>query len=530
MFTRGRYTRQPYTRGAGKVAKQELKVADQLAVALDESVQREIVAPEIIKSSDTLKVVIDDTTRRYSTIQRERGRSWNVKDIRVAVDYSNVKTALVGVALGEEYDEETGEAKAMTFEDVEWVKGEPFEVHEDLTIEAPVDKPLGQNWVGDPEAKELYGIYDTSKQEMLHRYGKHDSEANTPETLLWYTWLVLQRNNKPKVNVETTVADLERVRVFDVITGESLELDHEKIRLGNICRVLVRHEGVDIAKEARIIGITRHLKDPDKTIVELGDYDERRASDRFRNLSSRVERNERETTRVVASSKDYADQILQQMADGVYPYEGTFIEETKIYTPELHSPLVIGLEGFFKELIAGSSDNYMHLLDDEGSPYLNFYDDDTLRMELTSDRMQLYTTAGDYGGALLGQEDPTHGLPAITMLSPFMSRLLSFDSNYGLDRSTGIATRVHSGDLSLKPELQLYALDEENEDVLSFINVSQDIELISAMGMVKVQSNAIELDGVVGIGYVNPNHPDRKYVLRVDGEDGIGVINFKTEE
>lgn len=184
----------------------------------------------------------------------------NLQNISIQVDYSEVKTALVGVAIGEEVDLLTGDPLPLTFKGAEWSKASGN----------PADKPYGQDWVGDEDARELYGIPD-GQGGMLHRYGTFDSQGTTPLGVLQGTWTALQNRNKPKVTVDVTMTDLEQVKVVDIETGEPVQLSHEKIRLGNLCHVIARHKGIKAALEARVSYIRRPLNQPENTEITLGD-------------------------------------------------------------------------------------------------------------------------------------------------------------------------------------------------------------------------------------------------------------------
>ena len=187
---------------------------------------------------------------------------WDLQGIDIKVDHSNIKTALVGVGLGDEIDLATGEPLPLTFKDAVWSKADGD----------PANKPLGQDWVGNEDARLLYGIYDPATGEMRHRFRKYDSQAETPEGLLQATWLIGTRYHfRPQVNIEAPVADLEQVKIADIVSGGLVQLSHEKIRLGNVCYVLARDKGVIADLDVKILRVERHLKDPEQTRVIFGD-------------------------------------------------------------------------------------------------------------------------------------------------------------------------------------------------------------------------------------------------------------------
>lgn len=163
----------------------------------------------------------------------------------------------------------------------------------------------------------------------------------------------------------------------------------------------------------------------------------------------------------------YADQIHLgniEHEDGMTVIRGGYlnadvIEANSIIAEKLNVNDLSAISGNFTDLTCGSDSDYVTLYESAGKPYVTFVDSDVIRMGLTSDRLQLFTSEGNYGGTLIGEEEDTYGLPAITMVSPFMSRLLSVDSVHSFDRSSGIASRVHSNDLEIKPDVQMFAID-----------------------------------------------------------------------
>ncbi|MEW9503234.1 phage tail spike protein, partial [Jeotgalibacillus marinus] len=160
------------------------------------------------------RIVISDNqiTDRYIDILPRRGADTG-KTLSISKDLQSIhrtvvsypKTALYGRGKGEEGD---GSDKRLTFEEVEWSteKGDP------------VDKPLGQKWVGDPEALKKYGRENFTR----HRFDFFDSsDEEDPKQLLTNTWNALQEKNQILVSYDLSAISLEK------IAG----LEHEKVRL-----------------------------------------------------------------------------------------------------------------------------------------------------------------------------------------------------------------------------------------------------------------------------------------------------------
>jgi len=216
----------------------------------------------------------------------------NLEGLDIKVDYDGIKTALYGFAAGTAMD--------LDFEDQEVKAPEKMDfagIWYDTDAGDPFDKTLGQRYVGDDEAREAYGIYDPATNEWRHRFGVHESEAETEEDLLLATYQVLQRKKQPRVTVDAAVSDLEKAALVDINTGDLVQLDHMKIRLGNICHVIARHKGIFAAMEMRITEVQRNLKEPQKTQVRLGDPVPL-GSDQFLGLADHMETQARQRRRL----------------------------------------------------------------------------------------------------------------------------------------------------------------------------------------------------------------------------------------
>jgi hypothetical protein len=182
----------------------------------------------------------------------------------------------------------------------------------------------------------------------------------------------------------------------------------------------------------------------------------------------------------IYTGKIYASQIeLGSMdeEDGMTIIRGGYlntetIEASSITADKLFVNDLTAITANFTYLRSGSVSDYVELYESAGKPYVNFIDSDKLRMGLTSDRLQFFTTLGNYGGTLVAEEDPMWNLPAITVASSFMARMISVDSFVGFDRSSGVASRIHSGDLNIPPELQIYTLDFHEETEVDKLTIT----------------------------------------------------------
>ncbi|MGM0863369.1 MAG: phage tail spike protein [Bacillota bacterium] len=208
---------------------------------------------------DRIEIDGNKIAGRYIEILSRRGsdtgKRWEIdKDID-SLNYrieSNPKTALYGRGSSIETDG-GGFTRKITFADVEWkvVNGDP------------VDKPLGQEWVGDPQALLEYGRKNEDESRR-HRFGFFDDgEQKDAAQLLSDTWDALQFQKAAFLNVEMDVYLLEQISGYE----------HERARLGDTTIAIDDSFSRPIELESRIIRFAYDISDPENTgEVELGNF------------------------------------------------------------------------------------------------------------------------------------------------------------------------------------------------------------------------------------------------------------------
>lgn len=228
-------------------------------------------------------------TKRYIDVVKRRGvltgkRFEAGKDILSTsrtVDTSGIKTALHGRGASREND-----LPRITFADVVWVKANGD----------PVDKPLGQTWVGDPEALQLWGYEQGSR----HRWGFYDGQEEDPGQLLLNTWNDLQSQKKANETYEFDVILLEQI----------LGYDHEKVRLGDIVFAVNKKVFPTIEVESSIVEYRQNLNNLQDSKVTLGSF--RRVFDisgRFNQVEKIV--NDRTGNWDGKATPDYVDEEVE---------------------------------------------------------------------------------------------------------------------------------------------------------------------------------------------------------------------------
>ncbi|MCY8234822.1 phage tail spike protein [Priestia endophytica] len=194
---------------------------------------------------------IDLLTRRGS----DTGKHWEIdKDIMdiEREEKSYVKTALYGRGKSLQ-TEDGGYTRKITFADVEW----------SVANGDPVDKPLGQEWVGDPDALLQYG-HKNPDGSLRHRYGFYENgEIEDPALLLLDTWGRLQLEKKPLVNF----------KINGFMLGDLEGYEFEKARLGDTNFAIDRNFANPIEVEVRIISIEYDVSDPDQVgKIEMSEF------------------------------------------------------------------------------------------------------------------------------------------------------------------------------------------------------------------------------------------------------------------
>ncbi|MCY9296204.1 phage tail protein [Bacillus inaquosorum] len=214
---------------------------------------------------DSIEFDGNKITKRIIKILPRRGKD-SGKRFEIDKDTENIKrtvisyplTALWGygasIASTDENGEETGGySRFIDFSEVEWKKSKGD----------PVDKPLGQEWVGDPDLLKRLGRLKNG--ELIHREGQYNNEDITdPAELLKATYNhLITTASKTEVNYELSVQLLQNVPGYE----------HEHVELGDTTIAIDRNFAIPIETSQRIISMEYDITDPDNTcVVEIGQF------------------------------------------------------------------------------------------------------------------------------------------------------------------------------------------------------------------------------------------------------------------
>lgn len=158
-------------------------------------------------------------------------------------DTKEFATALLGIGQADQ------EGNRLTFKDVIWSKSQGD----------PVDKPLGQDWVGDPDLLSSYS------PDGRHIFRVHDDgETTNAEELIENTWKQLQKIKNGQYTYEINILLLED------ITG----YEGDKLRKGDTLIVVDRTYAKPLYISARILEIERSKANPSNDKVLLGEFRE----------------------------------------------------------------------------------------------------------------------------------------------------------------------------------------------------------------------------------------------------------------
>ena len=182
---------------------------------------------------------VDLLAQRGSSTGKQFVYSKDILSIEREADSSSVVTALYGRGKGVEL-ESGGYGRRLTFADV-----------------VAVDKPAGQEWVGNSDALEMWG------RNGRHRFDVFiDEEETDAEKLLEKTRIELTKRITPRVTYRMNVVALE----------ELAEYEHEKARIGDLVIVVDREFNPQLLVSARIIEFERDLLDISNANIILGSF------------------------------------------------------------------------------------------------------------------------------------------------------------------------------------------------------------------------------------------------------------------
>ena len=189
----------------------------------------------------------------------------NALEILKEIERTNIYTALVGRGKGEQVSsaEESGKdadgyGRKITFESVVWSKAKGN----------PLDKPLGQRYLEDPEMTRRYGIKNADGS-MRAKIGFVDfSEEENPNELIKLTYQALINASRPQLTLKTSSVYLKGVKIGDTIR-------------------VVRHDK-KLDYDTRVFEITFNRLNNQSSDIKLGDQISESANSKIQSVADKA--------------------------------------------------------------------------------------------------------------------------------------------------------------------------------------------------------------------------------------------------
>ena len=189
----------------------------------------------------------------------------NALEILKEIERTNIYTALVGRGKGEQVSsaEESGKevdgyGRKITFESVVWSKAKGN----------PLDKPLGQRYLEDPEMTRRYGIKNADGT-MRAKIGFVEfNEEENPNELIKLTYQALVNASRPQLTLKTSSVYLKGVKIGDTIR-------------------VVRHDK-KLDYDTRVFEITFNRLNNQSSDIKLGDQISENANSKIQSVADKA--------------------------------------------------------------------------------------------------------------------------------------------------------------------------------------------------------------------------------------------------
>ena len=207
-------------------------------------------------------------TGRYVDLKKRIGNNYgkrfeDKKDIiglKRNLDLDSIKTAIYPRIKIETQDENGNNVTTyIDISSVAWsvAKGDP------------VDKPLGQTVLVNPEADEIYKRYNTKTGNLMEKimYAEWTGDtASDAEDLCRQAWSILKANGVLTPTIEVTASDLYRM------SGNNSDYSHEQVDLGDICIIIDKNFEPELRITTRVMEIEEDILNPVNNTYVFGNY------------------------------------------------------------------------------------------------------------------------------------------------------------------------------------------------------------------------------------------------------------------
>ena len=133
----------------------------------------------------------------------------------------------------------------------------------------PVDKPLGQTVLINPEADDIYKRYNTKTGNLMEKimYAEWTGDtASDAEDLCRQAWSILKANGVLTPTIEVTASDLYRM------SGNNSDYSHEQVDLGDTCIIIDKNFEPELRITTRVMEIEEDILNPVNNTYVFGNY------------------------------------------------------------------------------------------------------------------------------------------------------------------------------------------------------------------------------------------------------------------
>ena len=205
---------------------------------------------------------------RYIDIKKTIGNNYgkrfeDTKDINALkrnLDLDSIKTAIYPrIAKQSNDDKGNSVMEYIDISSVEW----------SVAAGDPVNKPLGQTIIIDPDADTMYKRLNSKTGKLQERimYAEWSEQtAKDAEDLCSQAWRILRANSVITPSYEVTASDLYR------LSGNNSDYAHEQVSLGDTCIIIDRKITPELRATTRVVEIEEDLLNPINNKYVFGKY------------------------------------------------------------------------------------------------------------------------------------------------------------------------------------------------------------------------------------------------------------------
>lgn len=207
-------------------------------------------------------------TGRYIDIKKTIGNNYgkrfeDTKDINALkrnLDLDSIKTAIYP-RIAKQSNDENGNSTVeyIDISTVDW----------SVVAGDPVDKPLGQTILVDPDANTMYKRLNSKTGKLQERimYAEWTEQtAKDAEDLCKQAWRILKANSVIYPSYEVTASDLYK------LSGNNSDYAHEQVSLGDTCIIIDRKITPELRATTRVVEIEEDLLNPINNKYVFGKY------------------------------------------------------------------------------------------------------------------------------------------------------------------------------------------------------------------------------------------------------------------